>query len=66
MRLTAMARSRYCKANGLNRMSILGPMTTRAFWLRPYGCCASGFAAGATTLFLGETYPGGWSPQPCD
>ncbi|TCR61358.1 biotin carboxylase N-terminal domain-containing protein [Bosea sp. BK604] len=51
-------------ANGLDRMSVLGPATTRAFLAEALR--TPGFAAGATTLFLAETYPGGWRPQPCD
>ncbi|RDJ22297.1 biotin/lipoyl-binding protein [Bosea caraganae] len=51
-------------ANGLERMSLLGPATTRAFLAEALR--TPGFAAGATTLFLAETYPGGWKPQPHD
>jgi 3-methylcrotonyl-CoA carboxylase alpha subunit len=51
-------------ANGLERMSVLGPATTRAFLAEALR--TPGFTAGATTLFLSETYPGGWKPQPHD
>ncbi|WP_439497223.1 biotin carboxylase N-terminal domain-containing protein [Bosea sp. (in: a-proteobacteria)] len=48
-------------AGGLERMSVLGPATTRAFLA---GALRSPvFMAGeATTLFLRETYPEGWAP----
>jgi 3-methylcrotonyl-CoA carboxylase alpha subunit len=49
-------------ANGLERMSVLGPATTRAFLAEALR--TPGFVAGATTLFLAETYPGGWTPRP--
>ncbi len=51
-------------ANGLERMSVLGPATTRAFLSEALR--TEGFAAGATTLFLSETYPGGWKPAAQD
>lgn len=51
-------------ADGLERMSVLGPATTRAFLAEALR--TPGFTAGATTLFLSETYPGGWAPRPHD
>lgn len=51
-------------ADGLDRMSVLGPATTRAFLAAALR--SEAFAAGATTLFLAETYPGGWEPEALD
>jgi 3-methylcrotonyl-CoA carboxylase alpha subunit len=48
-------------AGGLERMSVLGPATTRAFLAEALQTPA--FMAGeATTLFLRESYPEGWTP----
>jgi 3-methylcrotonyl-CoA carboxylase alpha subunit len=52
-------------ADGLDRMTVLGPATIRPFLVDALRQPV--FAAGqATTLFLGETWPGGWQPAPQD
>jgi len=48
-------------ADGLERMAVLGPSTIRPFLVDALRQPA--FAEGrATTLFLAETWPGGWQP----
>ena len=52
-------------AAGLDRMSVLGPATTRGFLADALRQPA--FRAGeATTLFIGETWPEGWRPPGLD
>ncbi|MDX3809283.1 MAG: biotin carboxylase N-terminal domain-containing protein, partial [Bosea sp. (in: a-proteobacteria)] len=49
-------------ANGLERMTVLGPATIRPFLIDALR--APVFARGeATTLFIGETWPNGWQPH---
>ena len=51
-------------ARGLERMSVLGLPTTRPFLVEALR--APAFTAGATTLFITETWPEGWSPPAID
>ncbi|POR53427.1 biotin carboxylase N-terminal domain-containing protein [Bosea psychrotolerans] len=52
-------------ADGLDRLSVLGPGTIRPFLADALRQPA--FAMGeATTLFIAETWPGGWTPRPVD
>jgi len=52
-------------ADGLARMTVLGPATIRPFLVEALRQPA--FVAGqVTTLFLSETWPDGWQPEPCD
>lgn len=52
-------------ADGLERMTVLGPATIRPFLIDALREPA--FADGeATTLFIGETWPGGWQPSAGD
>ncbi|QEL23375.1 ATP-grasp domain-containing protein [Bosea sp. F3-2] len=49
-------------ADGLDRMTVLGPATIRPFLVDALRQPV--FARGeATTLFIGETWPGGWQPS---
>ncbi|WP_089176620.1 biotin carboxylase N-terminal domain-containing protein [Bosea sp. AS-1] len=49
-------------ADGLERMTVLGPATIRPFLIDALR--EPVFARGeATTLFIGETWPGGWQPR---
>jgi 3-methylcrotonyl-CoA carboxylase alpha subunit len=50
---------------GLEQLTVLGPGTIRPFLIDALRQPV--FAAGeATTLFLSETWPGGWQPRPVD
>jgi len=52
-------------ADGLDRMTVLGPATIRPFLVDALRQPA--FARGeATTLFIGETWPSGWQPAAVD
>jgi acetyl/propionyl-CoA carboxylase alpha subunit len=52
-------------ADGLDRLSVLGPGTIRPFLADALRQPA--FVSGeATTLFIAETWPGGWTPRPVD
>ena len=52
-------------ADGLDRMTVLGPATIRPFLVDALR--QQVFARGeATTLFIGETWPGGWQPRDAD
>ncbi|AOO80791.1 acetyl/propionyl/methylcrotonyl-CoA carboxylase subunit alpha [Bosea vaviloviae] len=52
-------------ADGLDRLSVLGPGTIRPFLTDALRQPA--FVSGeATTLFISETWPGGWAPRPVD
>ncbi|CAN7334051.1 biotin/lipoyl-binding protein [Bosea sp. LjRoot9] len=51
--------------DGLDRLSVLGPGTIRPFLVDALRQPA--FVMGqATTLFISETWPGGWTPRPVD